>query len=324
MKSNSYKLILFLFSILISGCSSSEINYTEKTIDGVKHIHNLYPKFDKPQVKLELVRQFGADDSEGENYYLYKPADIIKDNDGNYYILDAGNYLVKKYDPDGKFLLSFGRKGQGPGEFEYPSQIVLNQANELLVVDGNSRTINMFDTDGNFIEFVRIVDFNLPKIFALPNRNYVISSFVISDKADKKLLYVLDNEFKVIREFLTPVNYNDFMQNMFLNNIYHTIDKDGNIVTAYSAFNKIEKYNTEGVKLLSFDRDVGFEESVLRQERGMLNNSFSTNVQVDSKNRIWALTFMEGEADINRQTNKKMLEVFDENGILLFRMFDEA
>lgn len=324
MNIKKYILVLIPFSILIGGCSSSEINYTEETIDGVKHIHNLYPKLDKPQVKLELVRQFGADDSKGENYYLYNPSDIIKDKDKNYFILDAGNFKIKKYDHDGRFLLSFGNKGQGPGEFEYAGQIVLNNENRLLVVDGVSKRINIFDTDGNFIDLVRISDYDQPGMFALSNGNYVLSSFVTSDKANKKILHIFDNEFRSIRDFLTPIDYNDFIQNMFLNIIHHTVDKDGNIVTAYLAFNKIEKYNTEGVKLLSFDRDVGFGESVDREEKGMKNNSFSKDVFVDNKNRIWSLTYMEGEADINRQTFKKMLEVFDENGILLFRMFDEA
>jgi hypothetical protein len=56
-----------------------------------------------------------------ENYMFYRVKNIEVDNQGNIYVLDAGSHRVQKYDKDGNYLLTIGKRGQGPGEFEFHS-----------------------------------------------------------------------------------------------------------------------------------------------------------------------------------------------------------
>ena len=74
-------------------------------------------------IKIELVRTIGDIDTLDENLAFNMPSDIVMNDDGNIYILDAGNCRVQKFDSEGKFLASFGREGQGPGEFNSPSSL---------------------------------------------------------------------------------------------------------------------------------------------------------------------------------------------------------
>ena len=53
------------------------------------------------------------------------------DSEENIFVLDGGNCRIQKFDREGRFLQSFGRKGQGPGEFEQPRSIYLDKNNRI-------------------------------------------------------------------------------------------------------------------------------------------------------------------------------------------------
>ena len=57
------------------------------------------------------------------------------DRKGNIYIADTGNYRVSKFSPDGKFLLSFGKRGDTNGRFTGTLYITSAADGTLLVAD---------------------------------------------------------------------------------------------------------------------------------------------------------------------------------------------
>ena len=61
-----------------------------------------------------------------------------------------GNFVFK-FDAGGRFLKSFGRKGQGPGELENPHHIALGRDDRLLISDLGRSLVTEFDKDGTFI-----------------------------------------------------------------------------------------------------------------------------------------------------------------------------
>ncbi len=71
--------------------------------------------------------------------------------DGTVFLLDMTECRVLAYSASGKFLRSFGRKGQGPGEFAWPLIIRLSPAGEILVEDFTSRKVSVFSPDGRFL-----------------------------------------------------------------------------------------------------------------------------------------------------------------------------
>ena len=59
---------------------------------------------------------------------------------GNIFVADFYNHRVQKFAPDGVFLTSFGRRGSGPGELDYPMGIAISKDGTVFVVDyGNNR-----------------------------------------------------------------------------------------------------------------------------------------------------------------------------------------
>lgn len=69
--------------------------------------------------------------------------DVAFDRDGNVVVLDAVNYDVRIFDPEGSHLVSFGREGEGPMEFRSrPHSVTVLSDGRLLV--GTRSAIRVF------------------------------------------------------------------------------------------------------------------------------------------------------------------------------------
>ncbi len=139
-------LILAAFVLAATLAAGQKI----ETVDGVKLVHNSGPGAwgKTPKVALEPVRTIGDVDTADENMAFYMPSAIAVDGAGDLYILDTGNHRIQKFGPDGKFLASLGRQGQGPGEFYYPSWLAVDDKGFLWVSDPNNQRIQVLTPDG--------------------------------------------------------------------------------------------------------------------------------------------------------------------------------
>jgi len=88
---------------------------------------------------------------EDKNKMFLKPTDVLADVSGNIYVLDSGNNRIQKFDEDGNYLLTIGRKGQGPGEILNSQDIELDSHSNIIVFDMGNNRITKFDSKGNLI-----------------------------------------------------------------------------------------------------------------------------------------------------------------------------
>jgi sugar lactone lactonase YvrE len=89
-----------------------------------------------------------------------QPTDVTWDRAGDIFISDGYiNARVAKYNKDGDWVKSWGKKGNAPGEFNLLHTIAADADDNIYVGDRNNRRIQVFDTDGNFKREIRI---NLP------------------------------------------------------------------------------------------------------------------------------------------------------------------
>lgn len=87
---------------------------------------------------------------EAENDLFGSVQNIGSADDGRVYILDSKNYKIYIFSPEGKFISSFGKRGEGPGEiknFEMGEQLFV--VNQHIIVADRSR-ISYFSLDGTF------------------------------------------------------------------------------------------------------------------------------------------------------------------------------
>jgi DNA-binding beta-propeller fold protein YncE len=80
------------------------------------------------------------------------PTDVAFAPNGDFYVTDGyGNSRVVKYSREGKYLLEWGTKGSGPGEFMLPHAVVLDARGRVYVADRETRRIEIFDSAGKFL-----------------------------------------------------------------------------------------------------------------------------------------------------------------------------
>jgi sugar lactone lactonase YvrE len=65
--------------------------------------------------------------------------------------LGTGNARIMKFDKNGKFNRTWGRKGMGPGEFDVIHTLAFDSRGRLFVGDRQNNRIQIFDQDGKFI-----------------------------------------------------------------------------------------------------------------------------------------------------------------------------
>jgi hypothetical protein len=77
--------------------------------------------------------------------------DIVVDDTGRIYVLDGMNRRVSVHNSNGRALRAFGRKGEGPGEFGYPTELYFASPDTLKVFDAVLFRATTFSTSGEVL-----------------------------------------------------------------------------------------------------------------------------------------------------------------------------
>ncbi|WP_299458567.1 choice-of-anchor D domain-containing protein [uncultured Microscilla sp.] len=83
---------------------------------------------------------------------LNAPKKIVFNDDGSFWVVDAGNDRVQKFDKDGKFVTKFGTPGAGNGQFSSPYSITKDSQGNIYVTDSGNDNVQKFDKDGGHLK----------------------------------------------------------------------------------------------------------------------------------------------------------------------------
>jgi hypothetical protein len=306
-------MTVLLISVIFS-CSESPDTYTVETIDGVKHIHNIAPKWgDEPEIKLEFVKKIGELESDDENLLLYRPTDVYIDSDNNYFILESGASTIKKFDADGNYLMTIGRKGQGPGEMQMVYRINHDADNNLILLDVGNMRIQKYSPDGADLGSTRF-DPSMNILEILNNGNLIAGNISMkTEENDGKTAKLCDPERNVLRKFSEARPVEDQQLYLIYNMIFVTSDQKNNIYVTYFKQNRVEKFDRNGDCLFRADRPLNFEETnkpvygdISFPTGGSMKmpiiNDVSNSIEVDSKGRLWIKSLTKS-IDMNKYTS---------------------
>jgi DNA-binding beta-propeller fold protein YncE len=134
-----------------------------------------------------VVRVYGGS---GE---LSNPTDVVVSPDGSrLFVTDSKAHKVVVFDvASTSFATSFGRRGEGEGEFSWPTSLTFGPEGDLFVVDQINCRVQVFGADGEYEdEFgrlgTRFGEFIRPKDIAVDEMGFV---------------YVTDNAFNNVQLF---------------------------------------------------------------------------------------------------------------------------
>ena len=148
---------------------------------------------------------------------LVGPKNLAVDEEGFLYVVDFGNQRVSKFDPDGTFILSFGRRGGGFPGFLSPTGIAARN-NRVYVADSISRQIYMFDPNGNFLGVLGVTGLRGPESMRfLSDGNLLV--------ADTNRILLIDTASAIVREL-------GLAGNDRVRIIGADMDRNGNILAA--------------------------------------------------------------------------------------------
>ena len=107
------------------------------------------------------------------------------------FVVDSQLQAVCLFDLEGRPAGQFGRRGAGPGEFNFPTHISLDSAGNLCVTDSMNNRIQIFDPQGRFLRQIGSVG-DTPGHFSRP-KGAATDSF--------GHLYVVDANFDNVQLF---------------------------------------------------------------------------------------------------------------------------
>ena len=184
-------------------------------------LHSVF-RLDK---KGKPVGEFGHD-------ILKRPTGLARDAvRGRVYVADTHAHDIKVFDDNGNLLKVIGRRGEGDGEFNFPTHLAF-AADKLYVTDTLNSRIQVFDADGKMIEKfgklgLYVGDLVRPKGVAVDSASniYVIESLydnLLVFNNQGHILLGLGGSGKGIGEFYLPTGvWTDNQDQIYIADMYN-------------------------------------------------------------------------------------------------------
>jgi DNA-binding beta-propeller fold protein YncE len=131
---------------------------------------------------------------------LQRPAGVVIAGE-RLYVADSEAHCIAVFDRRGRFQFTFGTRGVGPGEFNFPTHLAADAQGRLYVTDSMNSRVEIFDSSGRFLSEIGSLGdgsghFSRPKGVAVDDfgRVYVadalFDNFQVFDAAGQFLLDV--------------------------------------------------------------------------------------------------------------------------------------
>ncbi|PID30480.1 MAG: hypothetical protein CR982_01100 [Candidatus Cloacimonadota bacterium] len=311
------KRIIFLLVVLIVISCSSDKKYKVREVDGVKIFHNKKPSNTDLKINLKELFTIPAT-SENDSASFSNGTILTVDKNEDIFILDTADGRVLRFDRNGKFIKSFGKKGMGPGEVQYPGGIACSN-NKIYVAEQLGRKIVVFDYDGKYLKTITS-DNGMPDNFiALDDGKFVGIEFGYrkekSKEVDELKFTLYDSSFtatKLIDQKDIIFDPND-MEDAYLafqryaansKGFFLSTTETDNYQIKFFDFEGNEKYrikkgyisipySKEEIKSLKrwISRTANIEVTNLKNRYKYAVEALYT----DGKNRVWAVNQWEGD-----------------------------
>lgn len=259
-------ILMVLFSM---HCSENEWRGRIYNEDGARVVENYGEGLwgDNINEIISFIKEISLGKESGEDYLMFHTdIDISVDLNLNIYVLDSGNHRFIKFDKNGNYVWSVGRKGQGPGELQRPLKIKINPQQEICILDGFFR-VHIYDNQGKYKRTIRLEN-STEDFQYINNQRIFVRTHILNQTG--LAATINSNEFKIIEKFSVDYAYGPKISGggniggdiKYIQNIIYMVLPD-----KY----EIRKYDLNGKLLQKIRRDFKFEPpEVKRLERGFL------------------------------------------------------
>jgi len=182
------KLLCILLGVgFLTWCGGRERQIDKTLEDGVEvvlnHLEPYKLKGEPSHLGLEEEIRIDFEKEEYSDLGLKEPDIVEADSKGNIFVVEKfpqSEYFIYKFSPHGRFIMKFGRKGQGPGEVQGIWDLLLDKNDRILVSDPNVNKVVEFDTEGRFVNETKVGP-GLREVLPLSNGNYLARRYQKTD-----------------------------------------------------------------------------------------------------------------------------------------------
>ena len=289
--------------------------------------------------EVHFVRELTVGESEDPDRAFSQLAGFTVTDDGQIFALDMKEKKVKIFDSQGKFIRSFGKEGQGPGELSMPSGISVTPKGEIMIEDAMNRRLSYFSAQGEYLHQISIADkTGLVNILIGPEGNMLGREIVLADNQMyfdiKKFNPELKPLFTIDRmEFPNPLQGK--INLMEIISLYQ-YDSRGNVVYGRTDKYEIHFYDGEGNRFRTIKKDYEPVKVTPEDVKEMTDRIPDTGINLkerlefpenfpaysffslDDQDRIYVRTYEKGKNE-----DAYALEIFDKEGRFFAKTFCE-
>lgn len=111
-------------------------------------------------------------------YQLDGVRSVARLSDGRILVANAGTHQLRLFAPDGKHLLSMGREGGGPGEFQGLEWAGVGPGDTLLAWDPHDKRLTVFSSGGALVRTVKPagLEGQYPRVFGMLADGSIVST----------------------------------------------------------------------------------------------------------------------------------------------------
>lgn len=322
-------LIIFFFSLfIIASVLSAQKIKTEK---GIPVVYNPKKPNPPPGIQRNLILEEElciGDDT--EEYLFAEDIAFISmgvDNEGNIYTVDPKLVEIKKFSPEGKLIMVFGKRGQGPEEMESPLIIGVTSQNELMFVDSGNSRITFYSLDGEYLRYIAAHKWRFRRTRFDSKGNVVADIYQYSEEEQRmKAIYEIRRFSQELEPLFTIFSIDmtdELLSREYIYGgvrIYWQIGKNDNVYVGYAKNYEFDIINPEGKIIRKIKKEFDpvkvteEEESQLPQQfREMVNlPKYHTGFyyfSVDEEGRLFVRTWEKTEDKMSY-----LWDVFDPEG----------
>lgn len=134
----------------------------------------------------KLLSKIGKQIGDIPGSFLF-PTWATVDAKGNLYVADTLNSRVQKFDPDGKYLMSFGKRGNAFGQFDKPKGVGVDSFGNVYVVDAGWSNVQIFNAKGEVLMFfgsrgTALGQMQNPSVLTIDKQNRIYVGDVLNNR----------------------------------------------------------------------------------------------------------------------------------------------
>ena len=303
------------------------------------------PLHGRVQLDAEEDLCFGSADD--DKYMFYLPIYLVVDSKGNIFVLVAREFEIRKFNSDGKFLVSVGKKGQGPGEFEQPRGLYLDSLGRVSTFDSRQRNLHIFSNELSFIETRKLKFYPFGFSFSQDER-MIISNIQYSPESRLASIILTNSSGELIEQIasfpyeLPPMIKNHMLVNPYIHRLWFAPVRVGGAVYGYSSEYLLYSVSSDGKlkqkiyvnrkpePISEAEKESLRNDYLERQDKGPMEEKltkaemkqaylfpphkpFFTNILIDDNNQIYASKLKLYDPNDTSHT----VDFFSEEGVYL-------